>query len=274
MFARGRDVRLSAADRRELLGTADQPVRRLDRHLGDLLNLGRSPRSVKKRIGGLRTGQPGRRRRHAAPYRDTVLRRVAHRRPVIASWRTVHVLDMNPSVTKSQDGSGRIHEDEESVARGDKGVVMTAAQLQIIGRRLPGSSWSGRSGIHIGVEREGDVVGLVTGDAADAVFDIDLDIFEGADGMPDFRGPYVHGRRGERFVYLSWAEVGEDGSVAIFRRLRLHLAPLLEQASAERVLAAKRIQAVLELTDTRGRPLAASVRPPWVTWRLGGPGGR
>ena len=34
------------------------------------------------------------------------------------------------------------------------------------------------------------------------------------------------------------------------------------------LLAAKKIQAVLELTDTRGRPLAASVRPPWVTWRL------
>ena len=25
---------------------------------------------------------------------------------------------------------------------------------------------------------------------------------------------------------------------------------------------------VLELTDTKGRTLAASVRPPWVTWRL------
>jgi uncharacterized protein DUF5990 len=148
---------------------------------------------------------------------------------------------------------------------------MTGVQLQIIGRRLPGSSWSGRRGIHVGVQRDGEVVGLVTGDAADAVFDIDLDIIEGSDGEPDFRGPYVHGRRGERFVYLSWGEVGEDGTFAIFRRLKLHLTPLLEQAPKESVLAANRIQAVLELTDTRGRPLAASVRPPWVTWRLGKP---
>jgi hypothetical protein len=146
---------------------------------------------------------------------------------------------------------------------------MAAVQLRIIGRRLPGSSWSGRSGIHVGVQRGKDVVGLVDGDAADAVFDIDLDVEVGADGEPDFRGPYVHGRPGERFVYLTWGEVGEDGDFAMFRRLKLHLAPLLEQASAERVLAVKKIQAVLELTDTRGRPLAASVRPPWVTWRLG-----
>ncbi len=145
---------------------------------------------------------------------------------------------------------------------------MTAVQLRIIGRRLPGSTWSGRSGIHVGVQRGADVIGLVIGDAADAVFDIDLEVEDG-DGGLDFRGPYVHGRRGERFVYLSWGEVDEDGIFSMFRRLRLHLAPLVEHIPAERVLAARRISAVLELTDTRGRPLAASVRPPWVTWRLG-----
>jgi len=77
-----------------------------------------------------------------------------------------------------------------------------------------------------------------------------------------------HGRRGERFVYLSWGEVDDTGTFTMFRRLKLHLMPLVEQCTAERVLSAKRIQAVLELTDTKGRPLAASVRPPWVTWRL------
>jgi hypothetical protein len=148
------------------------------------------------------------------------------------------------------------------------GVVMTTAQLRIVGRRLPGASWSGRHGIHVGVQRGSEVVGLVIGDAADAVFDIDLDVVVGADGTPDFRGPYVHGRRGERFVYLNWGEVDDTGTFAMFRRLRLHLGPLVEQSPAETLLSAQKIQAVLELTDTRGRPLAASVRPPWVTWRV------
>ncbi len=147
---------------------------------------------------------------------------------------------------------------------------MATVPLRIVGRRLPGASWSGRSGIHVGVQDGSTVVDLVTGDAADAVFDIDLEVVTGADGDVDFRGRYVHGRRGERFVYLVWGEVDDAGTFAMFRRLKLHLAPLLEQFPAESVLAAKRIQAVLELSDTRGRPLAASVRPPWVTWRLGG----
>ena len=145
---------------------------------------------------------------------------------------------------------------------------MVAVQLSIVGRRLPGSSWSGRSGIHVGLQRDNEVVNLVNGDEGEAVFDVALDVVAGADGQPDFRGDFVHGRRGERFVYLSWGEVDDTGTFTMFRRLKLHLMPLIEQCSAESVLAAKRIQAVLELTDTKGRPLAASVRPPWVTWRL------
>jgi hypothetical protein len=150
------------------------------------------------------------------------------------------------------------------------GVAMTVVPVRICGRRLPGASWSGRDGIHVGVQRGTDVVGLVIGDAADAVFDIDVDIVSDSDGEPDFRGPYVHGRRGERFIYLNWGEVHDEAPFTMFRRLKLHLAPLIELTDAETVLGAKRIQAVLELTDTRGRPLAASVRPPWVTWRING----
>jgi Family of unknown function (DUF5990) len=156
---------------------------------------------------------------------------------------------------------------DEPVVAGT-GLAVTGVQLRILGRRLPGASWSGRNGIHVGIQRDEDVVQLVNGDEGEAVFDIDIDVVEGPDGEPDFKGVYVHGRRGERFVYLSWGEVDEAGVFTMFRRLKLHLTPLAEQHSPAKLLSAKRIQAGLELTDTRGRPLAASVRPPWVTWRL------
>jgi hypothetical protein len=147
---------------------------------------------------------------------------------------------------------------------------MGKAELRIIGRRLPGITWSGRERIHIGVQCDREVIGLVPGDAADAHFNVDLDVVHGPDGKPDFRGPCVNGRRGERFIYLSWGELDSNGGFTPFRRLKLHLAPLVELFTAESVLAAKRIQAVMELTDPKGRPVTASVRPPWVTWRLGG----
>jgi Family of unknown function (DUF5990) len=219
------------------------------------------------------TGSPGRSRRvvggdAAVPKygAGTFLRP----EPVVRAGRSapnVHLLDMNPLVTKPQHGTGS---HRHAIGENDgQGARMGNAELRIIGRRLPGITWSGRERIHVGVQRGSEVIDLVPGDAADAIFNVELEVVGDPEGEPDFRGPYVNGKRGERFVYLSWAEVDKEGAPTIFRRLKLHLAPLLEQFSAESVLAAKRIQAVLELTDTKGRPLAASVRPPWVTWRLG-----
>ena len=44
----------------------------------------------------------------------------------------------------------------------------------------------------------------------------------GVDG-PDFRGPAVQGKRGERFLYLTWGDVGPDGEFEMFRRAKLML---------------------------------------------------
>jgi hypothetical protein len=181
---------------------------------------------------------------------------------------------MNRPVTKPQQWGTDVTAAGQPVAaaggRDGRGVGMAALELRIIGRRLPGSEWSGRSGIHLGVQAGSDVIGLVPGDCGEAVFDVELELSISAEGEVDFRGPYVHGRRGERFVYLVWGEVDQAGQFTMFRRLKLHLEPLITSYPAAKLGAAKRIQAVLELTDTRGRPLAASVRPPWVTWRLAG----
>jgi hypothetical protein len=146
---------------------------------------------------------------------------------------------------------------------------MSTVPVRIIGRRLPGRSWSGRSGIHIGVQRGSEVVGVLPGDTGEAVFDVEVDVEGDADATGvDFRGPYVHGRRGERFLYLVWGEVDVEGTFTMFRRLKLQLNPLVDEHKATGVLGARRIHAFLELTDTKGRPVAASVRPPWVLWRV------
>jgi hypothetical protein len=178
---------------------------------------------------------------------------------------------MNPPVTKPQGGAGTTANEllvaPARASHDSRGAAM--ASLRIIGRRLPGEVWSGRTGIHLGVQRgTAEVVNLISGDAGEAVFDLEVEVTRRDEGDLDFKGPFVQGRRGERFVYLSWGEVDATGTFAMFRRLKLHLSPLAEQFPDE-LATAKRIQAVLELSDTRGRPLAASVRPPWVTWRLG-----
>jgi hypothetical protein len=151
---------------------------------------------------------------------------------------------------------------------GQVGAGMSTVPVRIIGRRLPGLVCSGRTGVHLGVQRGSEVIGIVRGDEGEATFDIEVALTVDGDGAGDFRGPYVHGRRGVRFVYLCWGEVDGEGTFTQFQRVKLHLSPLLEQFGVEAVRGSRRVHAFLELTDPKGRPVAASVRPPWVFWRV------
>ncbi|MDR7319769.1 MULTISPECIES: DUF5990 family protein [Catenuloplanes] len=144
-------------------------------------------------------------------------------------------------------------------------------RLRIVGVDLPGrTADTDPAGppyrdVHVGVQRRDEVVDLVPGDAASAVWDLEVT----AKPEPvDFGGPFVHGRRGARFVYLAWGSVAAGGGFHTFRRAKIHPADagagLVTEAAAGRgVLVAR-----LGLTDARGGPVCATVRPPLVRWEL------
>ena len=132
-------------------------------------------------------------------------------------------------------------------------------RLVIEGHHLPGRSCGGYDDIHVGVQRRREPADLVPGDATEARWEMDVGVVErGADR--DFRGPEVQGRRGERFVYLTWG-TGNGQDFEMFRRAKLMLA---EAPDAEVV------RAVVHLTDERGMPRCARLRPPALEWRSGG----
>jgi Family of unknown function (DUF5990) len=124
--------------------------------------------------------------------------------------------------------------------------------------------------VHVAVQQRSEPVGLVAGDADEARWHLDIDVVAGSDNALDFRGPAVHGRRGERFIYLTWGEVGDHGSFAMFRRAKLMLDrvdPSLVRAANDRAAA---LIGVIDLTDDRGGPRCARVDPPALTWSVEG----
>ena len=132
----------------------------------------------------------------------------------------------------------------------------------LIGTDLPGSTCApsptasgAYTSIHVGLQRGKEVVDLVRGDAPEAVFEFDVDIRNGK-----FAGPYVHGRNGERFIYLSWGEL-HFGHFTMFRRAKLQLDSLDPEACDGHT-----VEGRLGLSDAKGQPLCASVRPPKITW--------
>src|SRR5688572_1145252 len=146
-------------------------------------------------------------------------------------------------------------------------------RLRIVGRDLPGRAFHdvGSSdcrwdNVHVGVQRKREVVDLVPGDAPEVIFDLDIALRRGRDGEPDPGGPFVHGRPGERFVYLSWGAVGADGGFEMFRRLKLWLRGLDPELLDEAAQEGHRLQAELTLTDGRGGPRCGGAKPDAVSW--------
>lgn len=141
-----------------------------------------------------------------------------------------------------------------------------ALPVRIEGSSLPGRIFCEHRHVHVGVQCRQDPVGLVPGDADAAEFDLTVDIVPVAGGGWDFRGPYVHGKPGQRFLYLTWGDQPPGGAFAMFRRAKLHLSPLDPGLIDEAAHPGHRLVARLALTDGRGTPRCASVRPPDIAW--------
>jgi uncharacterized protein DUF5990 len=145
-------------------------------------------------------------------------------------------------------------------------------RIRIEGRDLPGS----RSGpaadelrlrnVHVGVQRKATVVSWVPVSAPSAVWEFEVDVRE-IDELLDVGGPFVHGRPGARFLYLSWGNV--DGSAfTMFRRAKLMFSDIPTATLRAAFDSGAALQATLGLTDSFGDPRCARVRPPDIVWSV------
>jgi hypothetical protein len=144
-------------------------------------------------------------------------------------------------------------------------------RIRIEGNELPGRAGAPQAetlrlnGVHVGVQRKREVVGLVPVHEDRAVWELDVDS-RAVDGLIDVGGPWVHGRPGARFLYLSWGATA-TGEFAMFRRAKLMFGDIpgdLLRASADGGVIVGR----LGLTEPDGGPRCARVRPPDITWTL------
>ncbi len=145
-------------------------------------------------------------------------------------------------------------------------------QIRIIGTDLPGRGPGAEASalrlrqVHVGVQRQASVVSMFPASAEAVTWDLSVSSHE-VDGLLDVGGPWVHGRPGARFLYLSWGSV--DGErFDMFRRAKLLFGdipgPLLRAAHG----GAGALTGRLGLTDPEGGPRCARVRPPDIAWSL------
>jgi Family of unknown function (DUF5990) len=143
--------------------------------------------------------------------------------------------------------------------------------VRIVGVELPGRNWGDArpegacyENIHVGIQRKRDVVAQIPADTVEATWDLEIDVIT-KDGDLDFRGPFIQGKRGDRFLYLSWGTVA-DGGFTMFRRAKLMLSAVDASTIRRADRAGHRLVGRLGLTGGDGGPRCAAVRPPAIEW--------
>ena len=143
--------------------------------------------------------------------------------------------------------------------------------------RIEGTDLPGRRGgsegdrlrlgnVQVGVQRKAEVVDRVPADAEAAVWRLEVASRE-IDGLLDVGGPWVHGRPGARFLYLSWGTV-EGGQFSMFRRAKLLFGDIPTALLRSAHDGQGGLVGRLGLTDAQGGPRCARVRPPDISWQL------
>ncbi|HEY2316492.1 MAG TPA: DUF5990 family protein [Streptosporangiaceae bacterium] len=104
------------------------------------------------------------------------------------------------------------------------------------------------------------------GDAKQTGWEVTVTVRGSADDGYDFTGPSVGGDRTDRNLGLVWGEVPGDGTLKMFRGAKLRLVDVPPDLITDAMRPGHRLVARVRLTDDRGNPVCARLRPSHLTW--------
>lgn len=97
-------------------------------------------------------------------------------------------------------------------------------------------------------------------------FHTTIDVAGTADSDVDFSGAYVHGRRGDRFMYLSWGIADQTEPFVMFARAKIKLGSIPNQLLSSAIEQDRVLIAHLQATNAKGQPTSGTINPPAIDW--------
>lgn len=139
--------------------------------------------------------------------------------------------------------------------------------IEVICRHLPGIRFADYEPVYLGIQKGNEVIEAAPGDRKQVVFRPAFKIGTQPNGSPNFLGPFAKGAPHERFFYLSWGVMTEDGHFAMFRRAKIHLNHLTQEQIGNALSDNRPIKVIIDMTDQKSAPLCASVRKDRAKWQ-------
>jgi len=140
-------------------------------------------------------------------------------------------------------------------------------QILLHCHNFPKQGHEGYTNIFLSVQQKKEVVMDTPIEVETKDFLIPVQVKPHKDGTPNFLGEFVHGKVSDRFLYLVWyAKRGEQKHR--FRRAKIKLAPISWTAIERAIENNQPIQAKVDLTDHKGGPVCATLKPANLEWRI------
>jgi Family of unknown function (DUF5990)/Domain of unknown function (DUF5655) len=173
-------------------------------------------------------------------------RRPARRPGAVAGTMTVAIEGSElPGLTCQPEPDGRRHENIH--------VALYSQDKDRPGLTMPGNPWT--------------VTEPVPGDARAAGWEMPVTVRRDDDGY-DFAGPFVRGVRDDRHLGLAWGDLPGDGTLRMFRGAKLRLVDVDPGLVEQAMQPGRKLVAHVRLTDAKGNPVCARLRPPYLTWSV------
>lgn len=137
--------------------------------------------------------------------------------------------------------------------------------IQLTCSDFPGLPFEGRAAIFLGIQFKKEIREETSTQVEEKIFNLQVKVAEGKDGQPNFTGPYVFGKTGDKFLYLVWfmkTSIGNEG----FRRAKIKLNELSWEQIRRALSLQSPIRAKISLRDAKGGPVCASLKPPYIHW--------
>ena len=126
----------------------------------------------------------------------------------------------------------------------------------------------GQHALLLGIQRDNEIFESVPTTSKRIIFKPALRARRNADGTVNFLGPFAQGPKAERFIYLNWVTAQGNALTGMIGRIKLHLNHIKWSAVMQAAAANKPIRVKLALTNAKGKPVMASVRPDAANWEM------
>ena len=138
-------------------------------------------------------------------------------------------------------------------------------EIKLICTQFPGLQFGPYHPVYVGLQKQDEICEAVPANVQQKDFLFNLRVEEDKHGNPNFLGPYVFGKTGDKFLYLVWFVKRGEGEER-FRRAKIKLNHLSWAQIHEAVNHKRALVAQVKMTDQKGGPVCASLKGEQVSW--------